>query len=239
VNRPDSHSELPSDPDAAAKSSRPLHLRPSSVAWVFAGGVVGTALRYYGETVLPHDGAAWPWATFLINLAGAFALAADAARAPRHGDRLRSGQRRRRTRHRVARHRRLRGRSQSAGTVVIVALTLLAGATGAVARFLLDSSVKRRWHTTFPWATVFINVTGSLLLGVLAGLVLFAGQPAVWQTVIGTGFCGGYTTFSTASFETVRLVQQNRPGLALLNALGSLVLSVAGCAAGLAAVWAL
>ena len=122
---------------------------------------------------------------------------------------------------------------------MIVALTLLAGATGAVARFLLDSSVKRRWQWTFPWATVFINVTGSLLLGVLEGLVLFAGQPAVWQTVIGTGFCGGYTTFSTASFETVRLVQQKRPGLALVNALGSLVLSVAGCAAGLAAVWAL
>jgi len=122
---------------------------------------------------------------------------------------------------------------------VIVVLTLLAGATGAVARFVLDSSVKRRWKTAFPWATVTINVTGSLLLGVLAGLVLFSGQPAGWQTVLGTGFCGGYTTFSTASFETVRLVQQKRPGLALVNALGSLVLSVAGCAAGLAAVWAL
>ncbi|KAA0097837.1 fluoride efflux transporter CrcB [Mycolicibacterium sp. P1-18] len=122
---------------------------------------------------------------------------------------------------------------------MIVVLTLLAGAAGAVARFMLDSSVKRRWTSAFPWATVIINVTGSLLLGVLAGLVLFGGQPTVWQTVLGTGFCGGYTTFSTASFETVRLVQQRRPGLALLNALGSLVLSVAGCAAGLAAVWAL
>jgi fluoride exporter len=122
---------------------------------------------------------------------------------------------------------------------VIVVLTLLAGATGAVARFTLDSSVKRRWKSAFPWATVVINVTGSLVLGVLAGLVLFSGQPAVWQTVLGTGFCGGYTTFSTASFETVRLVQQKRAGLALVNALGTLVLSVAGCAAGLAAVWAL
>jgi CrcB protein len=122
---------------------------------------------------------------------------------------------------------------------VIVVLTLLAGASGAVARFLLDSAIKRRWTSPFPWATVTVNVTGSSLLGVLAGLVLFAGEPAAWQTVIGTGFCGGYTTFSTASFETVRLVQQKRPGLALVNALGSLVLSVAACAAGLAAVWAL
>ncbi|HYO01732.1 MAG TPA: fluoride efflux transporter CrcB [Mycobacterium sp.] len=119
---------------------------------------------------------------------------------------------------------------------MIVVLTLLAGATGALTRFLLDASIKRRWQTAFPWATVIINVTGSLLLGILAGLVLFGDQPSAWQTVVGTGFCGGYTTFSTASFETVRLVQQNRRGLALLNATGSLVMSVAACAVGLALV---
>jgi CrcB protein len=122
---------------------------------------------------------------------------------------------------------------------VIVVLTLVAGACGALARFLLDSSIKSRWQSPFPWATVIINVTGSLLLGILAGLVLFHGQPTAWQTVVGTGFCGGYTTFSTASFETVRLVQQNRRSLALLNAVGSLVLSVAACAVGFAVVWAL
>lgn len=122
---------------------------------------------------------------------------------------------------------------------MIVVLTLVAGACGALARFLLDSSIKSRWQSPFPWATVIINVTGSLLLGILAGLVLFHGQPTAWQTVVGTGFCGGYTTFSTASFETVRLVQQNRRSLALLNAVGSLVLSVAACAVGFAVVWAL
>jgi CrcB protein len=122
---------------------------------------------------------------------------------------------------------------------VIVVLTLVAGACGALARFLLDSSIKSRWKSPFPRATVIINVTGSLLLGILAGLVLFHGQPPAWQTVVGTGFCGGYTTFSTASFETVRLVQQNRRSLALLNAVGSLVLSVAACAVGFAVVGAL
>jgi CrcB protein len=122
---------------------------------------------------------------------------------------------------------------------VIVVLTLVAGACGALARFLLDSSIKSRWQSPFPWATVIINVTGSLLLGILAGLVLFHGQPTAWQTVVGTGFCGGYTTFSTASFETVRLVQQNRRSLGLLNAVGSLVLSVAACAVGFAVVWTL
>ncbi len=122
---------------------------------------------------------------------------------------------------------------------MMAVLTLIAGASGALSRFLLDSSIKRRWQSPFPWATVVINVTGSLLLGIVAGLVLYHDQSTAWQTVVGTGFCGGYTTFSTASFETVRLVQQNRRGLALLNALGSLVLSVSACGAGLALAWAL
>ena len=121
---------------------------------------------------------------------------------------------------------------------MIAVLTFIAGASGAVARFEVDALIKLRWRSPFPLGTLLINVTGSLLLGVLAGLVLFGGQPSVWQTVFGTGFCGGYTTFSTASFETVRLVQQGRHGYALANAVGSLVLSVAACAAGLAVVWA-
>jgi CrcB protein len=70
----DSHAELLTDPDAPAKSLQPLHLRPSAMAWIFAGGIAGTALRYYIEKALPHDGASWPWATFLVNLIGAFVL---------------------------------------------------------------------------------------------------------------------------------------------------------------------
>jgi CrcB protein len=72
----DSHDELPTDPDVPAIPSSPLHLRPSALAWVFAGGIVGTALRYEIERLLPHDGSGWPWATFLINLGGAFILGA-------------------------------------------------------------------------------------------------------------------------------------------------------------------
>jgi fluoride exporter len=82
----DSHEELPSDPDVAAGAGRPLHLRPSSVAWVFGGGVVGTALRYYGELLLPHDGSSWPWATFVINLLGAFVLGSLLEALARLGD---------------------------------------------------------------------------------------------------------------------------------------------------------
>lgn len=122
---------------------------------------------------------------------------------------------------------------------MIALLTFLAGALGAVTRFGLDFAIKQRWRSPFPWATVIINVTGSLLLGVLAGVVLFDGGSPAWQTVLGTGFCGGYTTFSTASFETVRLIQQGKRVLALLNASVSLLLAVAACAAGLALAWAL
>jgi CrcB protein len=91
---------------------------------------------------------------------------------------------------------------------VSVLLMALAGACGAVARFLVDGAVTSRRTTTFPWATFGINVTGSFVLGLLAGA--FADPGSWWRLVVGVGFCGGYTTFSTASMETVRLVQRAR-----------------------------
>ncbi|MDQ1701207.1 MAG: fluoride exporter [Frankiaceae bacterium] len=105
----------------------------------------------------------------------------------------------------------------------------LAGACGAVARFVVDGAVTSRRTTTFPWATFGINVTGSFVLGLLAGA--FA-EGSWWRLVVGVGFCGGYTTFSTASMETVRLVQRGRLGAALAFGLGGLVASVAAAAAG-------
>lgn len=122
---------------------------------------------------------------------------------------------------------------------MIALLAFLAGATGAVTRFVVDATIKQHWRSSFPLGTFVINVAGSALLGVLAGLVLFHGQPSAWQTIVGTGFCGGFTTFSTASFETVRLIQLGKRMTALANAIGTLLASFAACAAGLAAVWAL
>jgi CrcB protein len=122
---------------------------------------------------------------------------------------------------------------------MIVVAVLVAGAVGAVFRFAVDAEVRRRWAGSFPLGTFAINVTGSLLLGILAGLVSFHHASADWQAVLGTGFCGGFTTFSTASVETVRLVQAGRTGTAAVNALGSLVTSVAACALGLVLVWIL
>ncbi len=110
----------------------------------------------------------------------------------------------------------------------------IAGSAGAVARFAVDGSVKDRFPGRLPLGTMVINVTGSLLLGFLVGLVSFDGQSDLLKTVAGTGFCGGYTTFSTASFETVRLLQDRSYRLAVTNAGVTLVLSVAAAAAGIA-----
>jgi len=109
----------------------------------------------------------------------------------------------------------------------------LGGGLGAVARFVLDGASRARWAATFPWPTVLINVTGSFLLGLLMGLTLFDGMPSRVELIIGTGFCGGYTTFSTASFETVRLLQQRRYLYALANSLGTTLLAVGAAALGL------
>ena len=115
-----------------------------------------------------------------------------------------------------------------------VLLLALAGGLGAAVRFMADGLIRARVRTAMPWATILINVSGSLLLGFLAGLVMEGQAPESLQLILGTGFLGGYTTFSTASLETIRLVQSGRIGLALVNGLGSMAVSVGAAAAG---VW--
>ena len=114
---------------------------------------------------------------------------------------------------------------------MIVLWVALAGGVGAVARFVLDGLIRSRVASWFPVGTVVVNVTGSFVLGLVTGLALAHVVPEELRLVFGTGFCGGYTTFSTASFETVRLVEQRRVGAALLNGVGTLVVTV--CVAGL------
>lgn len=115
------------------------------------------------------------------------------------------------------------------GTILLLGL---AGGLGAVARFIIDGMVRAWVRTALPVGTMAINVTGSLLLGFLTGLVLGHRAPEALQLILGTGFLGGYTTFSTASFETVRLIQSRRTGLALFNALGTMAASVLAVLAG-------
>ncbi len=113
-------------------------------------------------------------------------------------------------------------------------LVALAGAAGAVARFLVDGAMSFRRTTNFPWSTFVINVSGSFALGALTGAVTAAatGSAGMWAQVGGVGFCGGYTTFSTASFATVRLVQRGRGRAAVAFAVGGLLASVAAAAVG-------
>lgn len=103
----------------------------------------------------------------------------------------------------------------------------LGAAFGAPLRYLVDRLVQRRHDTVFPWGTVTVNLAGCLLLGFL---VSAAGRvsPAV-AAIVGTGFCGALTTYSTFSYETLRLVQ----GGARFYAAGYLTASVLG---GLGAV---
>jgi fluoride exporter len=112
---------------------------------------------------------------------------------------------------------------------------VVAGAVGAPARYLLDDAISSRTQGVFPWGTLAINVSGSFLLGLLTGLALFHGLPATPRLILGTGFCGAYTTFSTFTYETVRLAEEGAVNEAVRNALASLVLGAAGAAAGLAA----
>lgn len=122
---------------------------------------------------------------------------------------------------------------------MMVMAVVLAGALGAVLRFVVDSAVKCWWTHRFPWTTLLINLSGSALIGLLAGLVVFHHASPQLLTLLGTGFCGGYTTFSTASVESVRLIEQRRWALALYNTFGTLLGSVGACAVGLALGWAL
>jgi fluoride exporter len=116
----------------------------------------------------------------------------------------------------------------------LLALIALAGGLGAVGRFLLDTAIRSRVSTAFPAGTVLINMTGSLLLGLVVGLADAGAVPDALRVVVGTGFLGGYTTFSAASVETEALVVARRPVAAIANGLVVPVACVALAAAGLA-----
>jgi len=113
--------------------------------------------------------------------------------------------------------------------------TLLAvgGGAGANARYWFGKLVTHlQGDIEFPFATLIINVSGSMILGLVAGSFLNHPNPLHrhWYLLLGTGFCGGYTTFSTFSYETFKLMQDGKLGLAVLYSLGSVV-------AGLIGVW--
>lgn len=107
------------------------------------------------------------------------------------------------------------------------------GAVGACARYLLDRRVTLRAGGRRPWGTFAINAVGSFLLGLVTGLALHHHLDATTRTVLGTGFCGAFTTFSTFAFETHRLIGDGRRPDAAANVVVGLAVGLALAAAGL------
>jgi fluoride exporter len=114
-----------------------------------------------------------------------------------------------------------------------VLLVMAAAAVGAPLRYLVDQAVQHRREGAFPLGTFVVNITGSLLLGLLTGLARHHGLSATALTVLGTGLLGAYTTFSTFSYETVRLLEDGALLEATLTVATSLALGLAAAAAGL------
>jgi len=116
----------------------------------------------------------------------------------------------------------------------LVAAVAAGGALGSVARYLLGAVIQDRAATALPLGTLVINVTGSLLLGFLMrlGLDTSAFSPEM-RFFLTTGFCGGYTTFSTFSYETVRLLEDGEYGTASVYIASSVVLSILACVIGM------
>lgn len=110
------------------------------------------------------------------------------------------------------------------------------GAAGSVLRFVLSGLIQRATPVAFPSGTLIVNITGSLLLGLLMSYMLGSGvgSPSV-RALLTTGFCGGFTTFSTFSYETITLLEDGDWRRAVLYASLSLVCSLVAIWLGIAA----
>jgi CrcB protein len=110
-------------------------------------------------------------------------------------------------------------------------MVMLGGATGSLARYLVGTAIMNRVGGRFPLGTVFINITGSFLIGFIMTLLTdrLNSQP-FWRLLLVVGFLGGYTTFSSFEWETLGLVRDGGRWLGLINVVGSVVL-------GYIAVW--
>jgi len=117
---------------------------------------------------------------------------------------------------------------------VTVAGLVVAGAVGAVLRYLGDRFVQTRTGSDFPLGTLVINVSGALVLGFLTGAALHHGLAEAWVTVLGTGLIGAYTTFSTFTFDTFRLARGDSPVAAVANVTVSVAAGLGAAFAGLA-----
>jgi len=116
-------------------------------------------------------------------------------------------------------------------------LVFIGGGLGASLRHAVNVLCARCLGTAFPWGTFIINITGSTVMGLIAGYLAFKGETSqAWRLFLMTGILGGYTTFSAFSLDAVLLYERSEFGLALFYVLGSVVFSILGLFAGLALV---
>jgi fluoride exporter len=116
-------------------------------------------------------------------------------------------------------------------------LVFIGGGLGSTLRHVVNVVCPRLFGTNFPYHTFIINITGSTIMGLIAGYLAFKGDAAQsWRLFLMTGILGGYTTFSAFSLDAALLYERGEVWLALLYVLGSVVLSILGLFAGLALV---
>ncbi len=110
-------------------------------------------------------------------------------------------------------------------------LVAAGGALGAALRYIIDQALRQR--SDFPYGTLTVNVLGSALLGLLAGLALDGASGDAMRSLVGIGLCGSLTTYSTFGYETVRLFTEGARRHAVVNVVGTLLAGFAAAGAGL------
>ena len=126
--------------------------------------------------------------------------------------------------------------SQTPSSAVLIAAIAAGSAAGGVARFVLSTMVQDRWSTSFPAGTLVVNGLGCLALGFISYLVLETGEfSPTTRALLTTGFCGGFTTFSTFAMETIRAAEEGALQRATLYVSSSVIAGLAGIWIGAAA----
>ena len=116
-------------------------------------------------------------------------------------------------------------------------LVFIGGGLGSTLRYIVNIVCPRFLGAAFPYHTFIINITGSTVMGLIAGYLAFRGEASQpWRLFLMTGILGGYTTFSAFSLDTALLYERGAMGLAAFYVLGSVGISIAGLFAGLALV---
>lgn len=116
-------------------------------------------------------------------------------------------------------------------------LVFVGGGLGSVLRYALTMAAGKAFGPHFPWGTFLINITGSTVMGLIAGYLAFKGETSQpWRIFLMTGILGGYTTFSAFSLDAAVLYERGEIALALAYVLGSVLMAIIGLFAGLALV---